>query len=298
MRTGVVILPEHPWPEALRHWRRAEELGFHHAWTYDHLSWRSLRDAPWFGAIPLLAAAAAVTTRIRLGPLVAGPAFRHPVVLAKELMTLDHIAGGRIVAGLGAGARGHDEDTLGGPPLAPAARHRRFAEFVTLVDRLLRQDVTDHDGPAFTARGARMIPGCVQRPRLPLAVAATGPRGMRLAARHGQAWVTHGAAAAAPGTYTEAGALALLKRQSDAFQAACEEAGRAPGGIGRMVLGTRLVPGLADAPGRLLGFAGACAALGFTDLILHRPRPSGVFGGDAEAFEDVVAGAIPEIERL
>ncbi|MGK5543710.1 LLM class flavin-dependent oxidoreductase [Streptomyces sp. URMC 127] len=298
MRTGLVLLPEHPWPQARRHWQRAEELGFHHAWTYDHLAWRSLRDAPWFGALPLLAAAAAVTRRIRLGPLVATPVLRHPVVLAKELMTLDHIADGRVTAGLGAGARGYDEHTLGGPPLSPAAHHRRFAEFAALVDRLLRQEVTDHDGPAYTARGARMIPGCVQRPRLPLAVAATGPRGMRLAARLGQAWVTHGAAAAPPGAHTEAGALALLKRQAHAFEEACEEAGRAPDGIDRMVLATRLVPGLAASPGRLLAFAGACAALGFTDLILHRPRPSGVFGGDAAAFEDVVAGAIPEIERL
>ncbi|HEX9382886.1 MAG TPA: hypothetical protein VF908_05760 [Gemmatimonadaceae bacterium] len=58
MRIGVLILPELPWSTAQSLWRRAEELGFDHAWTYDHLAWRSLRDAPWFGAMPTLAAAA------------------------------------------------------------------------------------------------------------------------------------------------------------------------------------------------------------------------------------------------
>jgi len=83
MRIGVLILPELPWSTAQSLWRRAEELGFDHAWTYDHLAWRSLRDAPWFGAMPTLAAAAVVTTRMRLGTLVASSNFRHPVSFAK-----------------------------------------------------------------------------------------------------------------------------------------------------------------------------------------------------------------------
>ena len=67
MRTGVVILPQQRWSEAAVTWRRAEELGFVHAWTYDHLSWRSLRDQPWFATVPTLTAAAVVTSTIRLG---------------------------------------------------------------------------------------------------------------------------------------------------------------------------------------------------------------------------------------
>ena len=93
MRLGIVILPEHRWPVARDVWRRAEQLGLDHAWTYDHLAWCTLRDAPWFGAVPTLAAAATITSRIRLGPLVASPNFRHPVSFARELITLDEVSG-------------------------------------------------------------------------------------------------------------------------------------------------------------------------------------------------------------
>src|ERR1700710_2211504 len=113
MRFGVVILPEYPWREARDIWSRAEAMGFDHAWTYDHLAWRSLRDAPWFGAIPTLTAAAGATEHIRLGPLVASPNFRHPVPFAKELITLDDISDGRLTLGIGSGGEGWDATGLG-----------------------------------------------------------------------------------------------------------------------------------------------------------------------------------------
>jgi alkanesulfonate monooxygenase SsuD/methylene tetrahydromethanopterin reductase-like flavin-dependent oxidoreductase (luciferase family) len=103
MQRGVLILPEFPWTTAQSVWRRAEALGFEHAWIYDHLAWRSFRDSTWFAAIPTLTAAAMATKRIRLGTLVASPNFRHPVPFAKELVTLDDISGGRLTLGLGAG---------------------------------------------------------------------------------------------------------------------------------------------------------------------------------------------------
>jgi len=177
MRLGVLILPEDRWPEAARKWRRAEELGFAHAWTYDHLAWRTLRDRPWFGAVPTLAAAAAVTSTIRLGTLVASPTFRHPVPFARELVTLDDIAGGRLTLGIGAGAEGWDTTILGQEAWSPAERSARFAEFVDLLDRLLRHPETTYRGRWWQADEARTYPGCVQQPRLPFAVAATAPPG-------------------------------------------------------------------------------------------------------------------------
>ena len=121
-RVGVLILPEHRWSDAAARWRSAESLGFDHAWTFDHLTWRSFRDEPWFGAVPTLTAAAAVTSTIRLGTLVATPNFRHPVPFAKEVVTLDDIAGGRLTLGLGAGGPGWDATVLGHPEWASTER--------------------------------------------------------------------------------------------------------------------------------------------------------------------------------
>lgn len=94
VRVGVVLLPQERWATQRERWRRAEELGFDHAWTYDHLAWRSLADEPWFATVPLLAAAAEATERIALGTFVASPNFRHPVPFAKDVMGLDDVSGG------------------------------------------------------------------------------------------------------------------------------------------------------------------------------------------------------------
>ncbi len=95
MRIGVIILPEDPWSRAMGMWKSLEERGFAHAWIYDHLAWRSLADGPWYATMPTLAAAALVTERIQLGTWVTSPNFRHPVTLAKDLLTLDDMSGGR-----------------------------------------------------------------------------------------------------------------------------------------------------------------------------------------------------------
>lgn len=72
LRLSTVILPVRRWHEGARsQWQRAEELGLHAAYTYDHLAWRSFRDQPWFGALPTLTAAACTASRLRLGTLVA-----------------------------------------------------------------------------------------------------------------------------------------------------------------------------------------------------------------------------------
>ena len=73
LRLGVCVLPDRPFREAAARWRRAEELGFEHAWTYDHITFSRIPDGAWYGAVPTLAAAAAATFRIKLGTLVSSP---------------------------------------------------------------------------------------------------------------------------------------------------------------------------------------------------------------------------------
>ena len=99
MRIGIVILPDERWSVAGRRWQRAEEYGFDHAWTYDHLGWRDLVDGPWFDSVPTLTAAAMVTRRIRLGTYVASPNFRHPVSFTRAVTAIDDISQGRLMLG-------------------------------------------------------------------------------------------------------------------------------------------------------------------------------------------------------
>src|SRR4051812_27717248 len=146
MRVGIVVLPDRRWADAQRHWRRAEELGFDSAWTYDHIGWRGLVDGPWFDAVPTLTAAAAVTSRIRPGTPAASANFRHPVPFAREVTALDDISGGRITLGLGAGGEGYDATVLGAGPLSARQRVDRFGEFVTLLAALLRDGRADFAG--------------------------------------------------------------------------------------------------------------------------------------------------------
>src|ERR1041384_7308319 len=103
MRFGLTILTDLPWAEAEPRWRAAEDLGFDHAWTYDHLVWGGLPDSPVFAFAPTLALASTVTSTIGLGVFVSSPNFRHPYVLARDAITLDDASGGRFVLGVGAG---------------------------------------------------------------------------------------------------------------------------------------------------------------------------------------------------
>ncbi|WP_030744555.1 LLM class flavin-dependent oxidoreductase [Streptomyces sp. NRRL F-5135] len=296
-RLSTVILPADRWHEGGRaKWRRAEELGFHTAYTYDHLTWRSFREGPWFGALPTLTAAATATDRLRLGTLVTSPNFRHPVTLAKELISLDDISGGRITLGVGAGGNGFDATALGQEAWTPRERADRFAEFVPLLDQLLTEDAVTHRGTHYSADEARNIPGCVQRPRLPFAVAATGPRGLRLAARHGQAWVTTGD----PKLYEEGTpeqSIEALRGQIGKLDKACTEIGRDVAEMDKILL-TGFTPersGLLESVDAFVDFAGRHQEIGFTEIVLHWPIPDSDFAADQSVFESIAAEAAAQL---
>jgi alkanesulfonate monooxygenase SsuD/methylene tetrahydromethanopterin reductase-like flavin-dependent oxidoreductase (luciferase family) len=274
MRVGICILPELPWNQARERWRRAEEYRFSHAWTYDHLAWRDLADGPWFDAVATLTAAATVTSTIRLGPLVTSPNFRHPVHFAREVTALDDVSGGRLTLGIGAGAAAPSFDALvlGRPPLRPRARADRFAEFVELLDTLLRNDRTSWRGEHFEAVDARSTPGCVQQPRVPFVIAANGPRGIKLAERFGDGWITTGP-------------------QSDDLEEwwrSVAELSRRYEGAGDRYLMLDTAPRFSLSSASFFEEQlGRARELGFTDAITHWPRPSGWYAGDESVLDDV-----------
>jgi alkanesulfonate monooxygenase SsuD/methylene tetrahydromethanopterin reductase-like flavin-dependent oxidoreductase (luciferase family) len=294
VRVGVLLLPTDPWDETVERVRRIETMGYDHVWTYDHLSWRRYRDRPWHAAIPWLTGLAAATTRVRLGTMVATPNFRHPVTLAKEAMTLDHVSGGRVVLGLGAGGTGFDATVLGDAAPSPGERASRLTEFVELLDRLLRSPAVSYEGDWYTVDEARMLPGCVQRPRLPLAVAAGGRRTLALVARYADAWITYGDA-----DYrdtTPAGVDQAVRRQLSMLTSACELIGRDVGEIERMYLiGNTDERPLASVDA-FVDFAGRFGELGFTDLVFHHPRPDDPVWNEPEQIVDkIAASALPQL---
>lgn len=287
MRSGITILPEYPWPEAARLWERAEAYGFDHAWTYDHLSWRSLADAPWHATIPTLTAAAMVTERIRLGTFVASPNFRHPVPFAKELATVDDISGGRFTLGVGSGGTGFDATVFGEDVLPAARRHSRFESFVTALDTLLRHE---SDGPIslsdewYTVHEARMVGIPAQLPRLPFVVAANGPKGQRVAVRQGSGWLTTGAG----GDDEEAWWRRtgdLMKRFQDAASDLGE--GRHYDTYVSIDAGPVYSLSSAEAYRDAVGRAGE---LGFTDTVCHWPRADGVYAGTEDVLDEIAPG--------
>ncbi|MFC8239550.1 LLM class flavin-dependent oxidoreductase [Streptomyces chartreusis] len=297
LRLSTVILPYRRWSDGGRKaWQRAEQLGFHAAYTYDHLSWRSFRDGPWFGAVPTLTAAAAVTDQLRLGTLVTSPNFRHPVTLAKELISLDDVSGGRITLGIGAGGTGFDATTLAQEPWTPRERADRFAEFVTLLDRLLSEDSVSYQGDFYSAHEARNIPGCVQRPRLPFAVAATGPRGLRLAAQYGQAWVTTGDPKVSESGTPEQ-SFHAIRGQVEKLSDACAAIGRDVAGLDKVLL-TGFTPErsrVLESLDAFVDFAGRHQELGFTEIVVHWPIPDSDFAADEKVFEQIAMEAAAQL---
>lgn len=279
-RIGTVMWPMQSWPEAGELWRRAEDLGFRHAWVYDHIAWRG--TTPWYDAYTTLAAAAAVTSRVRIGTLVTSPNFRHPVPTAHAIKTIDHVSGGRVTIGIGSGGtrRKSDAGILGGDDWSADERASRFAEWVGLLDRLLTEPETSYEGTYYTAREVVEEPGCVQRPRVPFVIAGNGPRGMRVAARHGTGWVT---SARAEGRAPQD----VVRSRMDALHAACEAEGSR---LDDFVLLTGFTeePWL-ESTGSFADLAGRYAELGVTEIALHWPRPGTPFEADMKVFEAVAA---------
>ncbi|MDQ6773992.1 MAG: TIGR03621 family F420-dependent LLM class oxidoreductase [Candidatus Dormibacteraeota bacterium] len=169
-------------PESPTQWaeraRRLENLGFSTLLLPDTMGGT-------VSPVPALAAAAAVTERLRIGTYVLANDYRHPLQVARDAAALDLLSGGRFELGLGAGRPGSEADytALGLQRESPGVRFERRAESLQILDRLLRGERADFDGRHYHMAGAAAYPAAVQKPRPPLLVAASGPRMLALAGR-------------------------------------------------------------------------------------------------------------------
>jgi alkanesulfonate monooxygenase SsuD/methylene tetrahydromethanopterin reductase-like flavin-dependent oxidoreductase (luciferase family) len=221
LRVGVQLPEiERPirWPELATMIRTAEEAGFDSLWFGDHFLYRmddGSVDAPW-DAWSLLAGAAAITSRIAIGPLVTPIGFYNPAVLAKKAATVDEVSGGRLVLGLGAGWNEVEFRAYGVP-----YDHRisRFAEAFTIIRTLLQEGAIDFEGDYFSARDCELVPR--SRPGgPPIMIGSVGERMLEITLPYVQSWnVWHADTGNSPA------GVAALRAKVDAV---CLKVGRDP----------------------------------------------------------------------
>ena len=243
----------------------AEELGFDHAWLVDHLV--DTDGPPENGCLEgwtLLSAIAARTTRIRIGILVSSNTFRHPALLLKEAVTVDHVSDGRLILGVGTGWNVDEHQRYGIDLPEPAERVDRFEEAIQIISALMRQERTTFSGRFYRLDDARLRPPPIQQPAIPLLIAAHRPRMLRIAARYADQWDSF---AAMPGTATD-GVEAELAERIARLDAACREIGRDPAEIRRSTWATSDVLRSVDA---YRAYVERHERLGFTDFSTVAP---------------------------
>ena len=268
------------WPKTVERWRLFEELGFDSVWDCDHYTQPSRPTGPYFEAWTLLSALAGLTSRIRFGVLVSCNTFRHPYLLAKEASTVDHVSGGRLEFGLGAGWFEPEQRMLGTPLPEKAELVGRFREAVEICDSLFRNEVTTYEGRWYQLREAAFRPLPVQKPRPPFTLGAHRPRMLAIVARYADSWNSYGP----PGVIRERNAV--LDEQ-------CAAIGRDPGSLRRSLYYS--IAREADPWASVDAFqevVGRYREVGIEEFILDHPKDE-----QLGVLEKVAADVLPKLRQ-
>jgi alkanesulfonate monooxygenase SsuD/methylene tetrahydromethanopterin reductase-like flavin-dependent oxidoreductase (luciferase family) len=220
------------WNDLLAMTQRAETLAFDSVWLGDHLLARFAEPQDWldghttagaWDCWSLLAALAAMTKRIEIGPLVTCTSFYNPALLAKKAATVEEISGGRLVLGLGAGWMEAEYHAFGFP-----FDHRvsRFEEACTIICTLLREGQIDFDGTYYQARDCELRPRGPRAAGPPILIGSVSPRMLRLAARHADQW---------NGWIPDRSKVEEVAPLRSLVDQACEEVGRNPATLERTI---------------------------------------------------------------
>lgn len=289
MRLGVVIPPVRPWRDLAVDFGWSEVTGYDVAYVYDHLTHPTAAGGWLADGFTTLAAAAAVTSTMQLGTLVASATLHSPVALARLAATVDDVSGGRLVLGLGAGSPRCAGADRGEDP-TPREMADRLADVVAGL-RAVFDGATEWTGPTRSFHGLETTPLPEGGSAPYLMLAAHGPRAMALTARYADAWNTYGGRAA---TQLEADDYwAEVARQSALLTDTCEREGRDPGSLRRsLLLGYGRVRPTAGVAAYLEA-AERAEGLGFDELVVYGP------GAEGEAFSsdpDVHAEAVSRLK--
>ena len=280
LRFGLCVDQNLSWPKTVERWRLFEELGFDSVWDCDHYTQPSRPTGPYFEAWTLLSALAGLTSRIRIGVLVSCNTFRHPYLLAKEASTVDHVSGGRLEFGLGAGWFEPEQRMLGTPLPEKAELVGRFREAVEICDSLFRNEVTTYEGRWYQLREAAFRPLPVQKPRPPFTLGAHRPRMLAIVARYADSWNSYGP----PGVIRERNAV--LDEQ-------CAAIGRDPGSLRRSLYYS--IAREADPWASVDAFqevVGRYREVGIDEFILDHPKDE-----QLGVIEKVAADVLPKLRQ-
>jgi F420-dependent oxidoreductase-like protein len=267
---GLKLAPMHCTIEEQRGvWRVAEEAGFDHLWVFDHFNpiAGEVSGVEWEGWM-LLAAMAEATERVRIGVMVTGNTYRHPAVLAKMAVTVDHLSGGRLEFGIGAGWAEIEHRMLGLEFPPTAERIRRLDEACQVIKKLWTEEVAEHEGSTYRLQSAVQNPKPLQKPHPPIWIGGAGEqRTLRVVAEHADVWNLAGAD------------VADGVRKSKILDGHCEQVGRDPRAIRRSV---QLRVDIAQLD-RSIAQAEAFVEAGFSDLVLAVVPPNPVANAEAVA---------------
>jgi len=257
-------------------WRIAEEGGFDHVWDFDHLA--SIGgggpDRPIYEGWALQAAMAEATKRVRIGCLVTGNTYRHPVLLAKMAMTVDHLSGGRLEFGIGAAWAEIEHEMYG----IEGLDHRvgMLSESLRIIKSLWTEERTNFDGRYYHLKDAIANPKPIQKPYPPIWIGASGATTLRLVARHADVWNIAG------------GDPDRVKELTPMFEEACAAVGRDPSEIRRSLqFGWD-----GKDRGELIDLCGRLLEVGVTEQVIY------LRGEQPEALAGRVAEALPHLRKL
>jgi probable F420-dependent oxidoreductase len=262
MRLCLWPLAQQAWPDLLDVVQHVDRTGWDGVYVADHFMGDGRQfggeDGPVWEATAAVAALAAATTRLRLGTLVLAATYRHPAVVANWASTVDHVSGGRLVLGVGAGWQANEHEQYGIRLPSPGERVRLLDDTCTVLRSLFDQPRTSHEGSTFTLTEAVNEPKPVQA-HLPLLVGAKGDRMLGVVARHADIWNMWALPEA-------------LRERAEVLERRCTEVGRDPAEIERSVQAMVMVTDDEEHARR------------FRD----RTAPRAAFAGTPEAFAELV----------
>jgi alkanesulfonate monooxygenase SsuD/methylene tetrahydromethanopterin reductase-like flavin-dependent oxidoreductase (luciferase family) len=290
---GIITLQSRPWTDLLHQWKETEELGFDSVWVADHFCNYGQPTQPWFEGWTTLTGLASTTHTVRIGTLVTSISLRHPALLARQALTVDHISNGRLIIGIGAGAPSSEGEIvyemIGIEDWSPRERVAHFKEYIEIVDVLLREQISSYAGTYYHLKEAALYPPPIQNPRPPITIGGIRPKMLKIAAEYADTWNSFGGINLTPEEM-----FASIKNQNELVDKYCKEINRDPSTLRRSILvyGQEAFT-LYDSEDNFLEFVEKYKKIGFSEFILYYPLKE----EQMPVFRKVTEEIIPDLKR-